>query len=135
MLVFRLDMDLVSLECSMAEPRSCHCRTKTSQGEVGAEDYTKKILQSLQDAQTKLVGSMGQMLAAQHEVLVVQKKVAQLIITRPRGFHYTPSLSAQADVGGNSHFRFDAGSRLVATYELLELCLLRLPYEDVLLAQ
>lgn len=119
----------------MGEICPCRCQSSTPQDGLCAQSCVRKFLQGLQDGQAELAGAMQQLTTVQHEVLAAHKELLQLVTAHIHDIHESRPHSEPLIPEKRSGLSLDAGRRLVQTYELLELCLLNLPNEDILLAQ
>lgn len=115
----------------MENSNLCCQNSSTLQHDV--VDHIKAKLQSLEDAQIRLTSSMERLVLMQNDTLAAQKEFVQAVATHLQNIHYVQAEPSNHDECSGP--RLDAGRRLVKTYELLELCLLNLPNEDILIAQ
>jgi hypothetical protein len=119
----------------MGETCPCQCQPSTLQDGSCAHDCARKFLQGLQDAQAELAGTMQRLTIVQHDVLAAQNELVQLMTAHIHDIHKSRPQPEPAISEKRSGLSLDAGRRLVQTCELLELCLLNVPNEDILLAQ
>ncbi|KAK5695591.1 hypothetical protein LTR17_024555 [Elasticomyces elasticus] len=93
------------------------------------------LIAELQQGQFQLVSQMENLVLAQKQLLLAQEQSEQRVATLVEELREQRQAAGRGTVMPDPALRFDAGSRLTGTFELLEMLLRELPNETVLIFQ